>query len=252
MNAGKLIHNLQCMMGMVPNTIRVLSGLEFGWETIPFSFTKKKHKSDEAPYKIRSDELHYKLMNGLPHTNLMLKESKTKQEFYVYSKALKAFLGKDGLMYPISLLNGDCKFESLKSANIAVSKTFDTSVFPSFVIYERMQAEYFNGYAVTVGMMPDREDEPEVIQYGEEHAVFKWLTIIRDLMDEGYIPNYSKIQFTQNPIWDKIKDLDNRGCWSSIPEPEVTEITDFLRNITVQSAPECKAMTAQEYISGSL
>lgn len=52
MNAGKLITNLQAILGMVPNTIRSLSNSEYGWRTIPFSFSGKKYKTDSTAVNV--------------------------------------------------------------------------------------------------------------------------------------------------------------------------------------------------------
>lgn len=104
MNVGKLVNNLQSFLGMDSGTIRILSGFGFGCETIPFSFSKKKIKTDETPYKIEPDQLYSVLVNTKTPIHLALKEASSKQEFYVFNSQLRAFLGKDDMFYPYNLI----------------------------------------------------------------------------------------------------------------------------------------------------
>lgn len=250
MNAGKLITNLQAILGMVPNTIRTLSNSEYGWRTIPFSFSGKKYKTDSTPFEIKPERFWDVLETAPAQTHLLLKEFSSKNEFYVFNVALKAFLGKDGLFYPIDIVCDECKYDSLKAANKAVSTVYTSPSTSSFVIYERMQAEYFNSYKIEATLIDSTDDDANVVSFGEEHVVYKWLTIVNGLIEEGYIPNYSKIQLLSNPIYQRIKGLDNRGCWATIAEDEVASIKEYLMNITVQEGPHSKPITVSEYVRG--
>jgi len=250
MNAGRLITNLQAILGMVPHTIRSLSNSEYNWRTIPFSFSSKKYKTDSTPFQIKPEQMWDALENAPTPTHLLLKEFSSKNEFYVYNVALKAFLGRDGLFYPIDIVCDECKYDSLKAANKAVSTVYAPPSTSSFVIYERMQAEYFNGHKIEAALIDSEGDNVNVVAFGEEHVVYKWLTILNGLIDEGCIPNYSKIQVLSNPIYQRINGLDNRGCWSTIAEDEVASIKEYLMNITVQEGPYSKPITVSEYIRG--
>lgn len=250
MNAGKLITNLQAILGMVPNTIRTFSNSEYGLSTIPFSFSGKRYKTDSVPFEIKPEQMSDILRTAPAPTHLLLKEFSSKSEFYVYNVALKAFLGKDGLFYPIDIVCDECKYDSLKAANKAVSSVYSVYNQSSFVIYERMQAEYFNGHKIDATLIDSTDDNANVIYMGEEHPIYKWLTIVNGLLDEGYIPNYSKIQLLSNQTYQRIKDLDNRGCWTAISEAEVESIKEYLMNIIVQEGSHCKPMTVSEYIRG--
>lgn len=248
MNVGKLVNNLQAMLGMDSGTIRILSGFGYGWETIPFSFTKKKIKTDEAPYRIKPDRLYDVLNEAKAPIHLILKEVSSKQEFYVFNSTLRAFLGKDDMFYPYNLVCDECKFDSLKSATMAVTK-YGRSTQCTFRIYERMTAEYFNAHEITTEMIMQSSDAVEVHDFGSEHPVYRWLTIVNGLLEENYIPNYEKIQLLTDTRFLQIKDLDNRGCWSSISQEDIDGLVLFLKSIRVQPYGG-KSYTVEEYIHG--
>ena len=248
MNVGKLVNNLQAMLGMDSGTIRILSGFGYGWETIPFSFSNKKIKTDETPYKIEPDQLYNVLNEAKAPAHLILKEIASKQEFYVFNSTLRAFLGKDEMFYPYNLVCDECKFDSLKSATMAVTK-YGRSTQCTFRIYERMTAEYFNAHEITAEMIIQSSDTVEVHDFGSEHPVFRWLSIVNGLLEENYIPNYEKIQLLTDTRFLQIKDLDNRGCWSSISQEDIDGLVLFLKSIRVQPYGG-KSYTVEEYIHG--
>lgn len=248
MNVGKLVNNLQSLLGMDSGTIRILSGFGFGWETIPFSFSKKKIKTDETPYKIEPDQLYSVLIDTKTPIHLALKEASSKQEFYVFNSQLRAFLGKDDMFYPYNLICDQCKFDSLKSASIAIAK-YGNSTLMTFRIYERMVAEYFNAHEVTSELISQSLDEVEVHDIGSEHPVYRWLTIVNGLLEDNYIPNYEKIRLLSDPRYSQIRNLDNRGCWAAINPENVEEIVSFLKSIRVHLQGG-KPYTVEEYIHG--
>lgn len=248
MNVGKLVNNLQSLFGMLPGTIRILASDGYGPGIIPFSFSKKKIKTDESPYKLDPYELNDAIHNSNKHANLVLREITSKEEYYVFNFVLKAFLGRDDTFYPYNLVCEECKFSSMRSASLAISKYSGYS-HKSFRIYERMSVEYFNAHEVTTSLISQLTDEIEIHDFGSEHPVYTWLTIVNGLLEENYIPNYEKIRIYTDERFNQIKNLDNRGCWAAINQENVDELVLFLKSILVHTQGS-KPYTVEEYIHG--